>query len=130
MGGSGDITATSRAWTRFDAGAFVPTPAVSGNKIYLLKDKGGVECLNAQTGETLFSGQFPKNRNKYYASPTIAGNLLYAAREDGALMVADISKGFEFLSDNVMNQSLIASPVPINGQLLLRGEEDLFLIER
>ncbi|MGY8769868.1 MAG: outer membrane protein assembly factor BamB family protein [Pirellulales bacterium] len=128
MSGSGDITKTNRVWTRDDTGSFVPTPAVSGNQIFVLKDKGEVECLNAQTGETIFTGEFPKNRNKYYSSPTIAGSHLYAAREDGSLMVADISNGFKFLTENVMQERLVASPVPINGQLLIRGEEHLYLI--
>jgi hypothetical protein len=43
-------------------------------------------------------------------------------------MVADISNGFKFLTENVMQERLVASPVPINGQLLIRGEEHLYLI--
>ena len=61
-----------------------------------------------------------KERN--YQPPTVAGNFLYALREDGLILFADISKGFKFLGMNDMGERVIASPVPINGKILIRGK--------
>ncbi|MBT6154299.1 MAG: PQQ-binding-like beta-propeller repeat protein [Planctomycetaceae bacterium] len=128
VGGSGDVTATHRRWTREDSGSFVPTPAAAGGRVFVVRDKGEVECVNAVDGKTVWKGAFPKNRAKYYASPTIADGKLYAPREDGVLMVANIADGFNFLSENNMGERLIASPVPVDSRLLIRGERHLFAI--
>ena len=89
LGGNGDVTETHRPWTRNDTGTFVPSPAVCDGRLYLVKDGGEVECLNPQTGKTLWTDRFPKNPNNYYSSPMIAGGKLYAAREDGVVMSPD-----------------------------------------
>lgn len=123
--GSGDVTATNRIWELDDLGSFVPSPAADGNKVYIVRDEGEVVCLDIQTGKTLWTDRFPKNRNKYYASPTIAGGKLYAPREDGTVFVADIRDGFKLLSENNLDERIIASPVAVQGMLLIRGEENL-----
>ena len=128
LGGEGDVTETHRVWTRKDTGSFVPTPAVHEGKIYLVRDAGEVERLDAATGNTLWSDRFPKNHNKYYASPVIANGKIYAPREDGVVMVAKIGGKFEFLAENSLGERMIASPVPVGDRLLLRGEDHLFCI--
>jgi outer membrane protein assembly factor BamB len=129
LGGRGDVTATHRAWLRQDTGTFVPTPAASGDRVYVLRDRGEVDCLAAATGQTLWSAAFPKASSKFYASPLVAGGQLYAAREDGVVFVARVRDRFEFLSENPMGERVIASPVAISpNQILIRGEQHLFCI--
>ena len=87
-------------------------------------------CLDVATGEELWSDSLPRNRNKYFSSPVIGGDKLYAAREDGVIFVGRISDGgFQLLEENDMGESTIAAPVPIRGGLLIRGREHLFRIE-
>lgn len=128
MDGQGDVTETHRLWTRNDTGTFVPTPVIHNGKLILVRDEGQVECLDLKTGATIWSDQFPKNRNKFYASPVIAGGKLYAPREDGIVFVADVAEKFKLLSENNMGERVIASPVPVAGRLLIRGEEHLVCI--
>ncbi len=128
LGGEGDVTKSHRVWTRQDTGTFVPSPAVYDGKVYLLRDDGEVVCIDPKTGATLWSDRFPKNHNKYYASPTIADGKMYAPREDGVIYVAQIADKFAVLSTNDMHQRVIASPVATGGQLLIRGEKQLFCI--
>lgn len=127
--GSGDVTETNRVWELDDLGSFVPSPAVYQGKVYVVRDEGEVVCLDAKTGDTVWTGRLPKNRNKYYASPLIAGGKLYAPREDGVVFVADITDGFKQLSQNDMKERIIASPVAVEGMLLIRGEEYLTCIK-
>jgi outer membrane protein assembly factor BamB len=128
LGGSGDVTSTHKVWNRDDVGTFSPSPAEYQGKLYLVRDKGEVECLDPATGKTVWSDAFPKNRATYYSSPLVAGGKLYAAREDGAIFVADIDGGFKLLSENPLGEQVIASPVPADGRLLVRGEKHLFCI--
>jgi len=129
VGGRGNITTTSRQWEKQRLGADVPAPAVRDGKAYVLTDGGQIACLDMTTGQELWSVNLPRNRNKFYASPVLAGDLLYAAREDGMIFVGRVTDdGCELLSENPMGEVVLATPVPIRGGLLVRGREHLFRI--
>jgi outer membrane protein assembly factor BamB len=128
VGGKGDVTATHRVWKREDTGTFVPTPAEYKGRIYLLRDHGEVDCLDPLTGQTLWHGAFPKASANFYASPVVAAGKLYAAREDGVVYVAQVEGKFEILAENRMGESVIASPVPLQNRLFIRGERHLFCV--
>jgi len=123
---TGAASALPQVWKREDTGTFVPTPAEAGGNIYLLRDRGELDCLEPATGKTLWSGAFPKGSSNYYASPLVAGELLYAAREDGVVFVAQVQGGLEVISENHLKEHVIASPVAIANRLLIRGEHHLF----
>ena len=100
LAGQGDVTATSHVWKREDVGTFVPTPAAYNGRVYLVGDRGQVTCIDPATGETIWSNAYPKSRAAFYASPVIAGGLLYAPREDGVVFVANVAGGkFELLAE-------------------------------
>jgi len=128
LGGTGDVTATHRLWRREDTGTFVPTPAEYQGRVYLLRDRGEIECLDPVTGKTLWRDAFPKASASYYASPLVAAGKLYAAREDGTVFVARVEGGFELLAENVMGERVIASPVPMSNRILIRSEHHLFCV--
>src|SRR5439155_27339023 len=79
LGGSGDVTATHRIWKRENTGTFVPTPAAYKGRVYLVRDRGEVECIDPVTGMTLWNGELPKSSSSYYSSPSMADGKLYAA---------------------------------------------------
>jgi len=120
--------APRRLWKRNDVGTFVPSPIAYRGRVYLVGDRGRVECVDPATGKMLWTGSFPKNRAAFYASPLIAGGKLYAPREDGVVFVARIEERFELLAENDMQDRVIASPVPALDRLFIRGERHLFCI--
>tara|TARA_R110002096_G_scaffold123315_17_gene266914 strand:- start:1356 stop:2609 length:1254 start_codon:yes stop_codon:yes gene_type:complete len=129
LGGSGDITATQRLWERDDMGADCPTPVGRDGKVFVLSDRGQINCIEAATGKDIWMDAIPRAAAKYYSSPILAGDLLYCAREDGVLTTVKVSEsGMKVLSQNDMGERLAAAPVPINGKLLVRGVEHLFCI--
>ena len=127
--GSGDVTKTSHVWKRDDLGTFVPTPAVHKGRVILLRDRGEVACIDPATGETVWESRLPKHRANFYASPLVAGDKLYAAREDGTVFVANIAGNkLDVLAENEMGESIIGSPVPVANRLLIRGAKHLFCV--
>lgn len=118
----------ARRWKRTDTGIFVPSAALYRGSVYLVRDRGEVECLDPQTGKSIWKDAFPRQRAAFYSSPLIANGKLYAAREDGKVFVANIDDGFELLAENDMGQPVIASPVPAGDGLLIRGVKDLFYV--
>ena len=124
-----DLTAGKRIWQRDDTGVFVPTPAEFQGRVYLLRNRGEVACIDPKTGKTHFTSQLAEHRTPYYASPVIANGLLYAAREDGAVFTAKIeSDKLTLLCENNLGERFVATPVPSNDRLLLRGDNHLFCI--
>lgn len=128
LGGSGDVTATHRAWKREDLGVFVPSLAESKGRVYLLRHRGEIVCIDPADGKSIWTGTLPRGAASYYASPLVAGGTLYAAREDGAVFAAGVEGGFRLLGENRLGERIVASPVPLRGRLLFRGDEHLFAV--
>ena len=126
--GSGDVTATHRAWQRDDVGVFCCTPVEYEGRVYLVRHRGGVVCLDPATGKTLWEDAFPRKSSSYFSSPVVAHGILYAAREDGTVMAARVGDRFELLSENPMGERIVSSPAPANGRRLVRGDNRLFCI--
>jgi outer membrane protein assembly factor BamB len=129
LGGSGNVTATHRAWQRDDIGVFVSSPAEYQGRVYLLRHRGEVVCLDPATGKTIWNDAFPRSSSSYYSSPVLANGVLYAAREDGVVFVARVQDGFELVSEIPMGERIIASPVPVADRLLIRGDDHLFCVK-
>jgi outer membrane protein assembly factor BamB len=128
LGGSGDVSESHRAWKREDTGVFVASPAAYDGKVYLLRHRGEIVCMDPKTGKTIWTGTLPEHRAPYYASPVIANGILYAAREDGTVFTAKVGEKFELIGEMPMGERIIASPVPAAGRLFLRGDNHLFCI--
>jgi outer membrane protein assembly factor BamB len=128
LGGRGDVTKTHRVWTREDIGVFVASPAEYQGRVYLLRHRGGVVCLDPAGGKTLWVGAFPESRAPYYSSPIIANGILYAAREDGVFFTVRVGENFELLGENPLGERIVASPVPAANRLLIRGDRHLFCV--
>lgn len=129
LGGSGDVTQTHRLWEIDGVGSFVPTPAASEGLVYVLRDRGEVIAVAPLTGEMIWKRQLPQHRASYYASPVVADSKIYAAREDGVIVVAALEPEFRILAENDLGERIIASLVPVDGFLLLRGENHLFCVK-
>jgi outer membrane protein assembly factor BamB len=126
--GSRDVTATGRAWQRDDLGVFCCTPAGYKGRIYLLRNRGGVVCLDPATGKTIWADALPRGTASYYASPVLANGILYAAREDGVVFTARVGDRLELLSENPLGERVVASLVLANDSLLIRGDKHLFSV--
>lgn len=130
-GGSGDVTATHVAWRRSDLGADVPTPAVLDGQVVVCTDGGGIECLEAATGTTLWKEQLPKNRHAYSASPVIAEGRVFATREDGETAIVALpaaGTGAAVVGSGMLDEMTVATPVCVDGRIFLRSRDALWCI--
>jgi len=129
LGGSGDVTGSHVLWTKSGLSADVPTPASRDGKIYVCTDRGEVACLDAKSGEKIWSGNPEPNRNAYSASPVLADGRIYVTREDGKTFVLSQGSEFKVLAQNAMDgESVVATPTFVDGMILLRTFENLYCI--
>ena len=92
-------------WQRTDIGSGYSTPAVVGNRIYVLSNEGAedefVQALDAKDGERLWRTHLGKSGNPdqkptYVGSrstPTVDGNVLFALGSDGDLACVETGLG-------------------------------------
>jgi outer membrane protein assembly factor BamB len=128
MGGKGDVTSTHRLWVQHDFGVFAASPIAYEGRVYILRNKGGIVCLDPATGKLFWEAELPRDASAYYASPVIAGGILYAAREDGMVFSAQVGATFKLLGENNMGEQILATPVPFDGRLLIRTSKSLYCV--
>ncbi len=130
MGGTGDVTKSHVIWSKPGVSADVPTPIAVDAVAYVLTDKGVLACLNTTDGEVVWQSELEKNRHAYSASPILAGGHLYAIREDGKTFVAEAGAAFKLVAQNSLGegQTVVATPVFVDGQILIRTFEGLYCI--
>ncbi len=129
LGGGGDVTKTHVAWSKNKLGADVPTPAAVDGKAYLCTDKGELNCLDVKTGNVLWSGNPEKHRTAFSASPVIAEGKIYITREDGKTFVLEQGNEFKLLATNELaDEFVVATPVFVDGRILIRTAQHLYCI--
>jgi outer membrane protein assembly factor BamB len=127
-GGRGDVTKTHKLWET-NKGSLVPTPVYSDGLLYMVNQTGTAICLKADTGELVYE-QHVSGMKTVYASPLLADGKLYTvSRETGAVVWA-VGPEFKEISRPILDDKSIfdASPVPSNGQMLLRSDKFLYCI--
>jgi outer membrane protein assembly factor BamB len=130
-GGTGDVTDTPQVLWKYAKGtAYVPSPILYGDYVYLLTDKGLVTCLDAKTGEVKYEGGRPPVGTNVMASPVAYDGKLLLVSMDGDAFVLKAGPSFEILKTNPMGEPIAASPAIARGRLYIRGEKTLFCIER
>ena len=127
LGGQGDVTESNRLWERRGFGADCPSPVARDGRVYLLTDRGAIHCLDLKTGEDIWEEKLPRASAKFFSSPVLAGDLLYAGREDGTLFCVKVEdEGIDVLNEVDLGESIIAAPVLVDGKLLVRAGKELF----
>lgn len=129
LGGQGDVTETHVEWTANGVGADVPAPTGKDGRVYICRDGGQVVSLDVKSGKVLERVSLEKNRAKYSSSPVLVGDHLYVTREDGKTFVIDTQDELKVISGNdIGEEQTVASPVFVDGQVLLRTYNHLYCI--
>ncbi len=130
LGKEGDLTGTDAVlWSETRGLSYTPSPVLFDGKLYTLTDNGMLSCFDAKTGKPYYHQQrLPKPYN-FKSSPIGANGKLYLASEDGDVVILKMGEKYEVLATNTLQDQLfIASPVIINGEIFLRGQNTLFCI--
>lgn len=124
--GHGDVGDSHLAWRITNASADVPTPAYRDGELFICGDRGKVYCVRAADGEVVWETQLPKSRQAYSSSPIVGGSHLYVTREDGTTFVINLAGEHEVVATNDVGESTVATPVLVDGRVLLRTAEHLW----
>jgi len=123
----GDITGTGAIlWTYSEDTPYTPNPVLMDGKLYFLRvNNGYLTCLDAKSGDVIYSKAKLEGINSIFSSPTAVSDRMYIAADNLCLVVRAGDK-FEILSSNMLNDNFHASPVIVGNQLILRGFKSLY----
>src|SRR5262249_44599096 len=140
-----DTLAAKELWHTDKTAAIFNTPVIRDGKIFGLSDKDNLFCMNAETGETLWSTPVPKGaaaaggggggggrmrQRPGYGSIVDAGSVLFALTPSAKLVVFQPSdKEFkEVASYKVADGGTYAYPVIAGNRIFVRDKDSVRLL--
>jgi outer membrane protein assembly factor BamB len=129
-GGKGDVSETDRIAWQYDRGtAYVASPILHGDYVYLVSDKGILTCLDAKTGEVKYEGGRVPVPSTFMASPVAFADTLLLTSTDGDTYVIKAGPVHEVLGTNAIGEPVNASLAISQGRILVRGATHLYCIK-
>ncbi len=128
LGASGELKDSDIVWRYTKGTAYVPSPILYGDYIYLLTDKGVMTCLDARTGEVKYEGGRVPMPATFTASPVAFDGKILLTSEDGDTFVVKAGPKHEVLRTNSLGEPVYASPAIADGKIFIRGEKHLYAI--
>ena len=102
----GNVDETHVTWNRERGNSRLSTPLLYEGRIYMVTDNGVAICLNAETGEEIWTDRIG---GTFVASPIVAGGLIYFCNEEGQTTLVKAGDKFEVVAKT---NSLKASAPP------------------
>jgi len=124
--GSGDVTETHVKWMYEEDVPQIPTPVIVDGKMYMVHDRGMVTCLDAMTGEMIWKEKLKGNFN---SSPIYAAGNIYFFNVKGDCTIIKPGDSFQKVAENNIGETVKAVPAFVDGQMILRTQNHLFLIK-
>lgn len=125
-GGAGDITQSHVVWKMTEGVSSESSPVLIQDLLYMITDLGVLRCLEAKTGETVWSQRL---EGRFGASLLYADNRIYISSKEGKTTVIKPGRTFQVLAVNQLDAFLGASPAVAGKSLLLRSKTHLYRIQ-
>lgn len=125
----GDITGSPAILWQYNQDApYTPSPVLMDGKLYFQKGNSGIlTCLEAKTGNVIYSNQKIDGISNVFSSPTGCGDKIYFAAT-GIVDVVKAGAEFSLLAKNTLDDTFEASPIIVGNDLFLRGAKFLYCI--
>jgi outer membrane protein assembly factor BamB len=130
LGREGDLTGTDAiVWQNQRGNSYTASPVLYEGKLYVLTDTGMLSCFEARTGKPYYQQERLPKPYSFKSSPVGANGKLYLASENDDVIVVRMGEKFEVLATNSLkDQTFIATPAIVEGEIYLRGQNTLFCI--
>lgn len=110
-------------WTYNKQVPAVASPLLVGDELYFGSGKGILTCLNAKTGESLWTQRVG---TRLWASPIFADGKLYFFDQKGTTTVVSPGKKYQGLATNTLEGRIQAAGAAVDGALLVRTDKALY----
>lgn len=100
-----------------------PSPVVDGNRLIYINSAGVLNCHDTENGDQLWQVRIG---GKYWASPIVANNHIYAVNDAGKMTIVDPDGNK--VGDYTFDDSVMGSPVISDGAIFVRGVSKLWKV--
>ena len=125
LGGSGELTQKSLAWSTDRGSPYTGTPLFYDGLLYVCTDNGILSAYDAKTGERIYQQRVGPGSSGFSASPIAADGRVYLASEDGDVFVVRAGRSYELLATNRMGEVTMATPALSGSMLIVRTQTQL-----
>jgi outer membrane protein assembly factor BamB len=126
QGGVGDVTDSHVVWTMTEDVPHESSPVLVGDLLYLMGDKGRLNCKEALTGKTVWSERL---EGDYGSSLLYADKRIYMSNKEGKTTIIKPGRQFQVLAVNELDGFIGASPAAAGKSLMLRTKTHLYRVE-
>jgi outer membrane protein assembly factor BamB len=123
--GEGDVGESNVLWKVPSPRLQLLTPLVKDGLLYTVDSRGVMLCLDAATGDTLWSREM---HGKFHASPVAAGDCVYFCSTRGTTWVVKEGRRPEFISENSLDGEIWATPALAGRSIIIRTDTYLYKI--
>jgi len=123
--GQGDVTETHVERIATKQIPRRSSPILYGEQILTVSDGGIAQCFETTSGNQLWKERIG---GKFSASPLYADNRIYLCSHEGRTTVIAAGGEYQELAQNDLDGQLMASPIVVESDLLLRTESHLYRI--
>jgi outer membrane protein assembly factor BamB len=128
LGGQDDVSKTQVAWSYDKGTAYVPSPILYGDYVYLTTDKGLITCLDAKTGELKYQGGRPPIPATFTGSLVAFEGKLLQVNDDGDAFLIQAGPEHKVLKQNSLGEAVYSTPAIAGGRIYIRGAQNLYAI--
>jgi outer membrane protein assembly factor BamB len=126
--GAGETANAHIAWSFPRDGAYMQTPIVYEDLLYVCRDNGVLSVFDVKTGERYYQARLADGRTGFSASPVASNGRLYFTSEEGDVWVVKAGKSFEVIATNPLGEVAMATPAISEGALFFRTRGHLVAI--
>ena len=108
----------------------VPSPLYYDHKLFLIRDGGLLQCLEAASGKVLYQERLGV-AGGYTASPIAADGRVYLPSQSGTIVVVDAhANELKVLARNATGEKITATPALVENLMYVRTDRHLFAFGR
>ncbi len=117
---AGETANANIAWSVPRDGAYMISPVLYRDLLYVCKNNGVFNVFDAKTGEKIYQQRLGTGTTAFTSSIIAADGKLYFTSEDGDVWVVKAGRTFELLSQNPLGGIAMATPAVSEGTLYFR----------
>jgi outer membrane protein assembly factor BamB len=116
------------AWSVRQDGAYLISPVLYRDLLYVCKNNGSLNVFDAKTGEKVYQQRLGTGTTAFTASIVAADGKLYFTNEEGDVFVIRAGRTFELLSENPLGGITMATPAISEGTIYFRTADKIIAV--
>ena len=124
--GEGNVTDTHVEWIYMKNVSRRSSPALWGNRLYMVDDGGVATCLDTRSGAMIWREKVGGNHS---SSLILANGVIYSFNEFGDSRQFNADDTFKIVRENKLDVGMLASPAVKGNTLILRTRTHLYRID-